>query len=109
MADSTPQDVAVAFRSFPRRLDGLLAGAEDDAHRTSAGPLVSQLDALVRSTADRVGVPSSGDAGEVAAAVADAIEGRPADQWTDDDLDAIRAASLDGGRLLRQIEGKLTE
>jgi hypothetical protein len=108
MSGSAPSDVAVAFRSFPRRLAAELAGAEDDAHRTSAGPFVRQLEALVRSTADRLGVPSGGSAADVAAAVADAIDGRPADRWTADDLDAIRAASLEGGRLLRQIAGAVS-
>ena len=42
--------------------------------------------------------------GAVASSVADAIEGRPADAWTDEDLDAVRSAALEGGRLLRQIE-----
>ena len=109
MTGSTPQDVAVAFRSFPRRLSGMLGDASDDAKRSAAGPLVSELEALVRGTAQRMHVPSSGDAADVATAVADAIDNRPADAWTDEDLDAVRAAALDGGRLLRLIEGVLSD
>ena len=108
MPGSAPQDLAVAFRSFPRRLSGALASAEDDAHRTSAGPLVAQLEQVVRDTATALGVPSEGAAADVAAAVAAAIENRPADDWTGADLDTARAAALEGGRLLRQIEGTVT-
>lgn len=109
MPGSTPQDVATAFRSFPRRLSGLLADAGDDAQRSAAGPMVAELEGLVRSTAQRMGVPASGDAADVAAAVADAIDGRPADAWTDADLEAVRSAALEGGHLLRLIEGALSD
>ena len=109
MTGSSPQDVAVAFRSFPRRLSGLLADADDATKRGEAGPLVSQLDGVVRSAADRMRVPSTGDAGAVAGAVADAVDGRPADTWTADDLEAVRALALEGGRLLRQIESTLSD
>jgi hypothetical protein len=110
MTGSAPQDIAVAFRSFPRRLSSILAGAEDDAQRTSAGPLVGQLEQLVRSAADRMGV-AGGDLGapELAARVADAVEHRPADQWTTDDLEALRAAALEGGNLLRLIERQVAD
>jgi hypothetical protein len=109
MTGSSPQDVAVAFRSFPRRLTGLLADTDDAAKRSAAGPLVSQLEGVVRDAAGRMHVPSSGDAGAVAGAVADAIEDRPADAWTADDLDAVRSAALEGGRLLRLIESSLAD
>ena len=108
MPGSAPQDLAVAFRSFPRRLSDALASAEDDAHRTSAGPLVAQLEQLVRDTASALGVPSGGAAADVATTVAGVIENRPADDWTSDDLDTVRTAALEGGRLLRQIEGTVT-
>lgn len=109
MTGSSPQDVAVAFRSFPRRLTGLLADADDASKRSQAGALVSQLEGVVRGAADRMRVPSGGDAGAVASAVADAIESRPADAWSEDDLEAVRSAALEGGRLLRQIESTLAE
>lgn len=109
MTASTPQDVAIAFRSFPRRLSGLLGDASDDAQRSAAGPMVTELEELVRETARRMGVPASGDAADVAAGVADAIDSRPADAWTDADLEAVRSAALEGGHLLRLIEGALSD
>jgi hypothetical protein len=109
MTGSSPQDVAVAFRSFPRRLTAVLAGAEDDAHRTSAGPLVSQLDDVVRGAARAVGSRAAGDLPEVAAAVAEAIDRTPPKEWTDERLEQLRQAALEGGRLLRLIENKVTE
>jgi len=107
MTGSSPSDLAVAFRSFPRRLTSVLASAEDEAHRTSAGPLVEQLEAIVRGAASALGVSSSGDLSAVAAAVAEAVEHKPAKEWTDELLDQLRAAALEGGRLLRLIEGKV--
>jgi hypothetical protein len=104
VADSTPQDVAVAFRSFPRRLRAALDTAETDADRAKAGPLVAQLEDLVRDVARTVGVPTSGAIADVATNVADAVENRPADQWTSDQLEQLREAALEGGRLLRQVE-----
>jgi hypothetical protein len=110
MTGSTPEDIAVAFRSFPRRLSSILASAEDDAHRTSAGPLVGQLDQLVRSAADRMGI-AAGDVAtpELAGRVADAVEHRPADQWTTEDLEALRTTALEGGNLLRLIERQVAD
>ncbi len=109
MTGSSPQDVAVAFRSFPRRLTSILAGAEDDAHRTSAGPLVQQLDDAIRGAARAIGAPSTGDLPGVAAGLADAVDNKPAKEWTDELLAEVRDAALEGGRLLRLIENKVTE
>ena len=109
MTGSSPQDVAVAFRSFPRRLTSILAGAEDDAHRTSAGPLVQQLDGVIRGAARAIGAPSTGDLPGVAAGLADAVDNKPAKEWTDELLAEVRDAALEGGRLLRLIENKVTE
>ncbi len=107
MTGSSPEDVAVAFRTFPRRLSALLASAEDDAARTAAGPLTQQLDDLIRGTARSFGLAADGDLPSLTSRLAQAIDDRPADQWTPERLDEVRAAALEGGHLLRQIEATL--
>ncbi len=95
MSESSPADLAVAFRSLPRRLREAL---EPLGGRT--GPvdhLAGELDGLVGRAAGLMGTPAT--AGDVA----EAIERRHADDWADADLEAVRGLALDAGRLLRQI------
>jgi hypothetical protein len=104
MTGSSPQDLAVAFRSFPRRLSDALDSAEDDAHRAAAAPLATQLDGVARRAAGLLHLPASGDLATVASAVAAEIDRRPPEGWDDPTLDELRSLALDGGQLLRQIE-----
>ncbi len=53
---------------------------------------------LITDAADLLHCPADG------AAVAEAIDARPADGWTDDDLQQLGAIALDIGRRLREIE-----
>ncbi len=97
MAKTSPSDLAVAFRSFPRRLQEAL-GDEDDSGQAPA------LTGVVGEAAALVGATSSGDLAATAAAVAQRIEGRPADEWDVPTLDRLRQLALDAGRILREIE-----
>lgn len=94
MTGASPGDLVVVFRSLPRRRREALGDlpAEEAAH------LLSRLDALVASVAEVLDVAPD------PSAIADAIEARPADSWTDDDLDALRSEALHIGRVLRELE-----
>jgi hypothetical protein len=100
MAGSSPSDLAVTFRSVDRRLREALEGEppNDDA----AGP-VAELDRLVTTVAQDIGAAGGGSLHERGDAIAAAIERVPADHWDQAQLERLRAAALDAGRLLRQI------
>ncbi len=95
MSDSSPADLAVAFRSMPRRLREALEPLEGNT-----GPvreLLGQFMSLIDDTARLLDCPAS------MTEIADHIESVPADEWTGNDLDDLRASALDAGRLLRSI------
>ena len=92
MPKTTPADLAVAFRSLARRLGEAL-----DAAESPADPMVAELDALVSRAAVLVG--SAPDA----AAVADAIDARPADAWDVTTLDTLRDLGVSAGSVIRRI------
>jgi hypothetical protein len=109
MAES-PSDLAVAFRSFGRRLDEAMAPAKEnpklaDAGSPSARQLAAQLSAVVASAAGEVrGVTPTDDVHVTGAAVADAIARIPSEDWDDARLGRLRSLALEAGRILRQIE-----
>jgi hypothetical protein len=108
MAES-PADLAVAFRSFGRRLDEALAPTKDDPARLDAGSpsprqLADQLAGVVASAAGEVRVSTDGDVRTLGAAVGDAIARTPPEQWDEARLDRLQALALEGGRILRQID-----
>jgi hypothetical protein len=109
MAES-PGDLAVAFRSFGRRLDEALAPAKENPELAELGSptardLAAQLSAVVASAAQEVrGVMPTDDVHVTGAAVADAIVRTPSEDWTDARLDRLRALALEAGRILRRIE-----
>jgi hypothetical protein len=108
MAES-PADLAVAFRSFGRRLDEALAPAKEkpellDAGSPSARELAAQLSAVVASAAREVrGVSPTDDVHTTGEAIAQAISRTPTEQWTDAQLDRLRSLALEAGRILRQM------
>jgi len=106
----SPGDLAVAFRSFGRRLDEAMAPTVADPKRAEAGSpsareLAGELGGVLSSAAGvmRAG-GGTGDVRATGAAVADAIAATPADAWDDARLDQLRSLALDGGRIIRQIE-----
>jgi hypothetical protein len=105
----SPGDLAVAFRSFGRRLDEAMAPTKEEPVRADAGSpsareLAGELTGVVATAAGVMGVGDGGDVRRVGAVVADAIAATPSDAWDDERLERLRSLALDGGRLLRQIE-----
>ena len=93
MSSSSPADLAVTFRSVPRRLHE----AQGDApHEVIAGPS-SELQGLLGEAARLVGTD------EDAITIADGIADVPADAWDESVLKRLREIALDIGRLLRHI------
>jgi hypothetical protein len=93
MTGSSPDDLAIAFRSFDRRRREAQGDLGNEAITDLAEHLRTHLDraaAVLRCPSD-------------AAAIADAIDRRHADEWTDDALEVVRTAALDAGATIRQI------
>src|SRR5580765_2512873 len=94
MPQSSPADLAVTFRSIARRL----REARGDAPESAIAAQEGQIDGHVRAAAGLL--HTSADAESVAAAILD----RPAEDWSDADLAALRTNALEIGKLLRDIE-----
>ena len=95
MSDSSPADLATAFRSMPRRLREALEPLEGNT-----GPvreLLGEFMALIDDAARLLDCPAS------MAEIASHIDSIPADEWTDSDLQELRADALNAGRLMRSI------
>jgi hypothetical protein len=90
---SSPSDLAVTYRSIPRRLRSALG---DTPARTCAD--AARIDELIADAAIMLRCPAE------AHAVADAIEARPADEWADGELERLTAGTMEAGRLLRDID-----
>ena len=93
MSSSSPSDLAVTFRSVPRRLREALGDNPPDATAGITAELNEQIGiaaGLMRTSADP-------------GAIADAIEDVPADSWNEATLTSLRSAALDVGRLLRAL------
>jgi hypothetical protein len=88
---TSPSDLAITFRSVPRRLreatgDGDAGGPHGEAVATHLATAAR----LLGTTAE-------------ANAIADAIDARPADQWDDALLDGLREVGLSIGSALRAM------
>jgi hypothetical protein len=93
MSSSSPSDLAVTFRSVPRRLREALGDSPPEVTAAITSELNEQIAIaakLMHTSADPGGI-------------ADAIEAIPADEWNDETLSALRTTALDVGRLLRAI------
>ena len=94
MSASTPADLAVTFRSLARRQREAIGDADPGA----VADLVAELQGHVAAAAAVMHTSPEGDA------VARAIEDRPADEWDEAELDALRAEGLAAGAVLRRIQ-----
>ncbi len=93
MSSASPADLAVTFRSVPRRLHE----AQGDApHEIIANPY-SELHGLLAEAGRLLGT------NEDPTTIADAISVMHADHWDDSVLKRLREIALDLGRLLRHI------
>jgi hypothetical protein len=93
MSSSSPSDLAVTFRSVPRRLREALGDTPPSATSAISAELNEQL-AIAAGLMHTSAEP---------AAIADAIEDVPPDSWNESTLVSLRSAALDIGRLLRAI------
>lgn len=93
MSSASPSDLAITFRSVPRRMRQALGDLPPELVSTHAGSIedhLSEAGRLVRADAD----PGR---------IADAIERIPADQWDVAVLNRLRAIALELGADLRAI------
>jgi hypothetical protein len=105
VAGSSPSDLAVAFRSFPRRLREAVALAEGDPDRTRAAEArAAELDRVVQDASATVGASAGADLVAGTEAVAGRIESIEPDEWDEARLERLRTLALDGGRILREVE-----
>jgi hypothetical protein len=99
MSASTPADLAVTFRSLARRQREAIGDADPGA----VSALVAELQGHVATAAGLMHTPPDAEA------VARAIEDRPADEWDEATLDALRAEGLAAGAVLRRIQSAAEE
>jgi hypothetical protein len=109
MSSESPADLAVAFRSFGRRLREAKAPVADDPALAARSPALADLerrlcDVVAAAAAELPGARPSADVATTGAAIADRIAATPADAWDGAQLDRLRRYALDAGRLLREID-----
>lgn len=99
--ESSPRDLAVLFRSLPRRRREALSGVDPD--HPDLGDLLPEIETHVAATASLVG------SGRTVDEVAEVLSARPAASWSDHELQHLREIGLHLGRLLRTLEERAQE
>lgn len=102
MSESSPADLAVAFRSFPRRLSEALGSLAPDV-RARAASHAAAVTSELHAAAAALGVPAQGEPAALAGALADKIDVVRPDAWDDATLAALRRHALAIGASLRSI------
>ena len=93
MSSTSPNDLAITFRSIPRRLreaQGDTPPADTRAHTSAIDGHLTAAAGLMHTRPDP-------------AAIADAIDAVPADGWDDSTLDQLRSLALELGTALRAV------
>jgi hypothetical protein len=93
MSSSSPDDLAIAFRSINRRLREATGDSGPEVTASAHAELRGHLEQAGRLLGT-VGDPT---------AIADAISATRPDRWDDSVLDELRTIALESGRLLRHI------
>jgi hypothetical protein len=93
MSSTSPSDLAITFRSIPRRL----REAQDDTPPAVTQTYTGAIDSHVATAAGLMHTRAD------AAAIADAIDAVPADGWDETTLDQLRSIALEMGKALRAI------
>ena len=96
MSGSSPDDLAVAFRSIPRRLADALEPVGGD--RAVAAAELAAVDALVDEIARLLGIAAA-----TPAALAHEVESRRPEAWVGGDLAGVQALALRIGPLVRAV------
>lgn len=97
MSQSTPADLAIAFRSIPRRLREAGIGSVDPIDVTQTTAVV---DDVISATAKLMGCDATVDA------IAVAIERKPLAEWTDGQLHAVQAHATTAGTAVRALHDR---
>lgn len=95
MTTSSPSDLAVAFRSFPRRLEQAVG---DDTPPSAVQTANDSVHAAVVDAATRLGSAATPEG------VAAAIDHRHLPDWTDDDLAGLQANADAAAKAIRTLE-----
>lgn len=95
MSKSSPADLAVAFRSLPRRSSEAAAADTPPQLITATNAAV---DGAIQAAAALLGATATADS------VAAAIEARRARDWTDADLDALQAQAFAAAAAIRTLQ-----
>lgn len=98
MSDSTPADLAVAFRSFERRLAEAEGNADDARQVATIRQARRHVDAGLQQAAALLGVAASADL------IARKIDKTPVDKWTGDLLGRLRSIVSDVSGQVRDAE-----
>jgi len=93
VSDASPQDLAVSFRSVPRRR----REAAGDAPPEVVGPLSHEIDRQLGLAAGLM--HSAGDAESIATAIS-AVRAK---EWDETTLASLRTIAIEVGKLLRQM------
>ena len=104
MAKSSPADLAVAFRSLPRRLNEAIAAARRANATSAADGHAARLTALVDKAAGLLQVGSGPDLAATTEAIATTLHDTDPERWDDAKLDEVRAIALEAGAAIRSIE-----
>jgi hypothetical protein len=104
MSGSSPADLAVAFRSFPRRSHEAVALAKTADDRARAASAEREVTRIVAEAASVMRSTSTGHLSDVASAVADHIAAEKTEHWDDDRLTKLRDLAAAAGRALRGTE-----
>jgi hypothetical protein len=93
MSESSPADLAIAFRSFDRRRSEAIG----DADPSTVADLTAEVDEHIRAAASVLGAAPNADA------VSSELERRRPETWDDDTLAAVRAHATQAGSAIRAI------
>ena len=94
MSSTSPSDLAITFRSIPRRL----REAQGDTLPSVTQQHTSAIDGHLSTAAGLMHVRAD------PAAIADAIDAVPADGWDETTLEQLRSIALELGKALRAVE-----
>jgi hypothetical protein len=97
MSQSTPSDLAIAFRSIPRRLREASIGSDDP---NDISGVTAVVDDVISATAKLMGCDATVEA------IALAIEHRPLVDWSDGLLHALQAQATTAGTAVRALHDR---